>query len=259
MGCIKVWSYTWWVTFLVTRATCPITLIGVEIQWVANGHCNSKLNCRLICKTPFFLIQCTLNAHLTTYSFSCVGSIWVAIHFFPIHLPIIGFLKKDWSMPHFLASMLIGMPSSTTSNATLSESSIQFPIFWNFDFHVSLGLMHDHEWECRWVKIVAIEKNVLVKETKRKGSWHLSMVVLWIYYSFGRKNFRRGFFSLWTNYLKSSQLSWTFVIGVKGLDSWSKVVLEFNINIYFFQNTNPFFQSIFTLVQSTIYQISHIN
>lgn len=152
-----------------------------------------KLNCRPICKTPFFLIQCTLNAHLTTYSFSCIGSIWANTYFCPIHLPIIGFLKKDWSMPYFLASMLIGMPSSTTSNATLNESSIQFPVFCNFDFCASFGLMHDHEWEWRWIEIVAIEKNVLVKETKRKCWWHLSMVVLWIYYSFGKNNLEEVF------------------------------------------------------------------
>jgi hypothetical protein len=96
-------------------------------------------------------------------------------------------------MPHFLASMLIGMPSSTTSNVTLNESSIHFPIFCNFDFHVSLGLMHDHEWDWRWVEIVVIEENVFVKETKRKGSSHPSMVVLWIYYLFGKKTLDKVF------------------------------------------------------------------
>jgi hypothetical protein len=44
MNCIKVWSYIWWVISLATQhATCPIALTGVEIQWVANGHSNSKI------------------------------------------------------------------------------------------------------------------------------------------------------------------------------------------------------------------------
>ncbi len=40
---------------------------------------------------------------------------------------------------------------------------------------------------------MAIEKNVPVKETKRKGWSHLSMVVLWIYYTFRKKTLEEVF------------------------------------------------------------------
>jgi hypothetical protein len=43
LSCTKMRSYIQWVAFLVIHATFPITLMGVEIQWVANGHCNSKI------------------------------------------------------------------------------------------------------------------------------------------------------------------------------------------------------------------------
>jgi hypothetical protein len=42
MGYINVWSYIQWVTFVATYANCLITHKGVKIQWIANGHCNSK-------------------------------------------------------------------------------------------------------------------------------------------------------------------------------------------------------------------------
>ncbi len=43
MSCNSVWLYIQWITSLTIHATCPIALMGVEIQWAANGHCNSKI------------------------------------------------------------------------------------------------------------------------------------------------------------------------------------------------------------------------
>jgi hypothetical protein len=31
-----------WIVSLIIHATCPIALMGVKIEWVANGHCNSN-------------------------------------------------------------------------------------------------------------------------------------------------------------------------------------------------------------------------
>ncbi len=35
--------YIEWVASIAIHATCPIALMGVEIQWVANDHCNLKI------------------------------------------------------------------------------------------------------------------------------------------------------------------------------------------------------------------------
>jgi hypothetical protein len=43
MSCIRMWSYIWWVASLATHTTCLISFMGVEIQWIANGHYNSKI------------------------------------------------------------------------------------------------------------------------------------------------------------------------------------------------------------------------
>jgi hypothetical protein len=37
-----MWLYIWWVSSFAIHVNCPITFMGVEIQWIANGHCNSK-------------------------------------------------------------------------------------------------------------------------------------------------------------------------------------------------------------------------
>jgi hypothetical protein len=42
MSCTRVKSYIWWIASLATHAIYPMALMGVEIQWGANGHCNSK-------------------------------------------------------------------------------------------------------------------------------------------------------------------------------------------------------------------------
>jgi len=43
MNCTNVWSYIRWVASFAIHATCLITFMVVEIQWIANGHCNSKI------------------------------------------------------------------------------------------------------------------------------------------------------------------------------------------------------------------------
>jgi hypothetical protein len=42
MNCVELWSYIQWIASLATHAFFLITFMGVEIQWVANGHYNSK-------------------------------------------------------------------------------------------------------------------------------------------------------------------------------------------------------------------------
>jgi hypothetical protein len=36
-------SYIWQVASLTIHAICLVTLMGVKIQWVVNGYCNSKI------------------------------------------------------------------------------------------------------------------------------------------------------------------------------------------------------------------------
>jgi hypothetical protein len=43
MKCIRMWLYIRWVASFATHATCPIALMGVEMQWAANCHYNSKI------------------------------------------------------------------------------------------------------------------------------------------------------------------------------------------------------------------------
>jgi hypothetical protein len=42
LNCTRIWLYLRWLSYLVVHVSCPIAFMGVEIQWVANGHCNSK-------------------------------------------------------------------------------------------------------------------------------------------------------------------------------------------------------------------------
>jgi hypothetical protein len=37
-----MWLYIRWLSYIAIHVSCPIAFMGVEIQWVVNGHCNSK-------------------------------------------------------------------------------------------------------------------------------------------------------------------------------------------------------------------------
>jgi len=43
LSCTRMWLFIRWLSYLAIHVSCPIAFMGVEIQWVANGHCNSKI------------------------------------------------------------------------------------------------------------------------------------------------------------------------------------------------------------------------
>jgi hypothetical protein len=53
MSCTKVKSHIWWITSLATHVICLIAFMGVEIQWIANGHCNSKIELQIQLQNTF--------------------------------------------------------------------------------------------------------------------------------------------------------------------------------------------------------------
>jgi hypothetical protein len=54
MRCTSAWLYIQWVASFATHATCLITLMHVEIQWVTNDHYNSKTKLQAQLQYTFF-------------------------------------------------------------------------------------------------------------------------------------------------------------------------------------------------------------
>jgi hypothetical protein len=100
---IRVRSYMRWVVSFVIHATCPITLMGVKIEWVANGHCNSntKLQAQLQ-NTLFFIVVVSLF----WWDIYIYGNLIILV---PNHQPLIFLIgsQENWPSGHLSCTSLI--------------------------------------------------------------------------------------------------------------------------------------------------------